>query len=54
VRLRNDEIREALDDRVCTIINAIRVALEQTPRDLSANISDRGIVLTDRPAAFHR
>jgi hypothetical protein len=31
---------------VATILNAIRVALEQTPPELSANISDRGIVLT--------
>ena len=29
-----------------TIINAIRVALERTPPELSADISDRGIVLT--------
>jgi rod shape-determining protein MreB and related proteins len=40
------EIREALDDRINTIIKAIRVALEQTPPELSADISDRGIVLT--------
>jgi rod shape-determining protein MreB and related proteins len=31
---------------VPTIINAIRVALEFTPPELSADISDRGIVLT--------
>jgi len=29
-----------------TILNAIRVALERTPPELSADISDRGIVLT--------
>jgi rod shape-determining protein MreB len=29
-----------------TIMNAIRVALERTPPELSADISDRGIVLT--------
>ena len=29
-----------------TIVNAIRVALERTPPELSADISDRGIVLT--------
>jgi len=28
------------------IMNAIRVALERTPPELSADISDRGIVLT--------
>jgi rod shape-determining protein MreB len=46
VTLSDGEIREALDDRVSTIIKSIRVALEQTPPELSADISDRGIVLT--------
>src|SRR3982075_1861883 len=40
------EIREALGECIATIINAIRVALERTPPELSADISDRGIVLT--------
>ena len=40
------EIREALSECVVTIINSIRVALERTPPELSADISDRGIVLT--------
>src|SRR5437867_5132637 len=40
------EIREALSECVATIMNAIRVALERTPPQLSADISDRGIVLT--------
>jgi rod shape-determining protein MreB len=40
------EIREALQDSVVTIVKAIRVALEATPPELSADISDRGIVLT--------
>jgi rod shape-determining protein MreB len=40
------EIREALSECVETIVNAIRVALERTPPELSADISDRGIVLT--------
>ena len=40
------EIREALSECVATIMNAIRVALERTPPELSADISDRGIVLT--------
>jgi len=31
---------------VATILNAVRVALERTPPKLSADISDRGIVLT--------
>jgi rod shape-determining protein MreB len=40
------EIREALSECVATIVNSIRVALERTPPELSADISDRGIVLT--------
>jgi len=40
------EIREALSECVDTIVNAIRVALERTPPELSADISDHGIVLT--------
>jgi len=42
----DSEIREALTECVATIMNAIRVALERTPPELSADISDRGIVLT--------
>jgi rod shape-determining protein MreB len=46
ITVDDTEIREALSDAVATIINAIRVALERTPPELSADISDRGIVLT--------
>jgi len=42
----DQEIREALDEVVGAIVNAIRVALERTPPELSADIIDRGIVLT--------
>ena len=40
------EIREALTEPVAIIVNAVRVALERTPPELSADIVDRGIVLT--------
>ena len=46
VTVNDSEIREALSDCVGTIMNAVRVALERTPPELSADISDRGIVLT--------
>jgi rod shape-determining protein MreB len=46
VPIGDEEIREALAEPVATIMNAIRVALERTPPELSADISDRGIVLT--------
>jgi rod shape-determining protein MreB len=40
------EIREALAEPISIILNAVRVALERTPPELSADIVDRGIVLT--------
>jgi rod shape-determining protein MreB len=46
ITIEDSEIREALGECVATIVNAIRVALERTPPELSADISDRGIVLT--------
>ncbi len=42
----DQEIREAMEDITSTIIDAIRIALERTPPELSADIIDRGIVLT--------
>ena len=46
ITVDDSEIREALSECVSTIMNAVRVALERTPPELSADISDRGIVLT--------
>lgn len=46
VSVADQEIRQALSGCVSSIIQAIRVALEQTPPELSADISDRGVVLT--------
>jgi rod shape-determining protein MreB and related proteins len=46
VTIDDSEIRESLAECVATIVNAVRVALERTPPELSADISDRGIVLT--------
>ena len=46
ITISDEEIREALAEPVAAIIDAVRVALEQTPPELSADIVDRGIVLT--------
>ncbi len=46
ITVDDTEIREALSECVTAIVNAIRVALECTPPELSADISERGIVLT--------
>jgi len=42
----DSEIREALTEPIAVIVNAVRLALEKTPPELSADIMDRGIVLT--------
>ena len=46
VTVSDEEIREALSDAITTIVNAVRVGLERTPPELSADIVDKGIVLT--------
>jgi len=46
ITLTDHEVRQALDPSVCSIIEAVRVALERTPPELSADIIDRGLVLT--------
>ena len=46
VSVADDEIRHALLPCVSSIIQAVRIALERTPPELSADIIDRGIVLT--------
>ena len=42
----DSEIREALSETISAIVNAIKVALENTPPELAGDIIDRGIVLT--------
>ncbi len=46
VAVNSDEIRDALADPVGIIVDGIRSALEGTPPELSADIVDKGIVLT--------
>ncbi|GMR25418.1 MAG: rod shape-determining protein [Ignavibacteria bacterium] len=40
------EIREALNESIVQIIEAVRQSLERTPPELSADILDRGVMLT--------
>jgi rod shape-determining protein MreB len=46
ITISDEEIREALAETVKVIVKAVRDALERTPPELSADIVDRGIVLT--------
>jgi rod shape-determining protein MreB len=42
----SNEIRKAISEHVETIVQTVRIALEQTPPELAADIVDKGIVLT--------
>jgi rod shape-determining protein MreB len=44
--ITSDEVSEALSDTVNAIVEAVKVTLEKCPPELSADIMDRGIVLT--------
>jgi rod shape-determining protein MreB len=46
LRITSTEIRDALNEPVSTIVEAVKQALEQTPPELSADILDKGIVMT--------
>ncbi|HWR91946.1 MAG TPA: rod shape-determining protein [Desulfobacterales bacterium] len=42
----SEEIRVAIAEQIDAIVETVKIALEQTPPELSADIVDRGIVLT--------
>ena len=42
----SEEIRKSISEQVETIVETVRIALEQTPPELAADIVDTGIVLT--------
>ncbi|MGA3085141.1 MAG: rod shape-determining protein [Thermodesulfobacteriota bacterium] len=42
----SEEVRLAISEQIDTIIDTVKVALEQTPPELAADIVDRGIFLT--------
>ena len=44
--ITSEEVRKAISEQVESIVQAVRIALEQTPPELAADIVDRGIVLT--------
>ncbi|MFW5730549.1 MAG: rod shape-determining protein [Desulfonatronovibrionaceae bacterium] len=46
ISITSEEVRKAISEQVDSIVQAVRVALEQTPPELAADIVDRGIVLT--------
>jgi rod shape-determining protein MreB len=44
--LNSNEILEALQEPLAAIVGAVKMALEQTPPELGADVAERGIVLT--------
>src|ERR671925_317918 len=46
VRVHSSEIREAIQEPIQQIVDAVRRALEITPPELASDIVDRGIVMT--------
>ncbi len=48
------QMAEALYEPVIQILDAVKVALENTPPELAADIVDKGIVLTGGGALLHR
>jgi rod shape-determining protein MreB and related proteins len=42
----SEEVREAIAEQIDAIVETVKIALEQTPPELAADIVDRGIVLT--------
>jgi len=45
IEISSEEIRKALNDPITSIVEAVRMTLERTPPELSADIIDKGIVL---------
>ncbi len=43
--ISDSDIREALHDPICAIVDAVKTALERTPPELAADIAETGIVL---------
>ncbi len=46
IQITSSEVREAIQEQIDTIVETVKMALEQTPPELAADIVDRGIVLT--------
>jgi rod shape-determining protein MreB len=53
IQISSEHVREALSQSLATIVAAVKVALDACPPELSADISERGIVLTGGGALLH-
>ena len=48
-----EEIREAIEEPVAAIVDAVKVTLDKTPPELAADIMEKGIVITGGGALLH-
>ncbi len=48
-----EEIREAIEEPVAAIVDAVKVTLDKTPPEVAADIMEQGIVLTGGGALLH-
>src|SRR5207248_4895346 len=48
-----EEIRDAIEEPVAAIVDAVKVTLDKTPPELAADIMETGIVLTGGGALLH-
>ncbi|GKT10500.1 rod shape-determining protein [Desulforhabdus sp. TSK] len=46
VEINSDEVRESIQEQIDSIVEIVKIALEQMPPELAGDIVDRGIVLT--------
>ena len=46
VKVGSAEVREAIQEPIAAVVDAVRQALERTPPELASDIVDRGIVMT--------
>jgi rod shape-determining protein MreB len=46
LEIKSEEVREALSEPINAIVESVKMALEKTPPELSADIVDKGIVMT--------
>ncbi|MGM7681994.1 rod shape-determining protein [Cytobacillus sp. Hm23] len=53
ITVRSEEIEKALHESVALIVQASKSVLERTPPELSADIIDRGVILTGGGALLH-
>jgi len=53
ITISSNEILESLNDPLHAIVGAVKTALEQTPPELAADISENGMVLTGGGALLH-